>query len=321
MEVFPLSYPLDVFRTFSPSVMAIGYFDGVHLGHRRVIQRGIDMAKSEGLPVSVMTFDPHPREVLGKSGYTRYLTPLEDKLALFAKMGVDFTYLVRFDIALAAVYPEDFIEEFLVPLKAKHIVVGFDFTFGYRGQGTAQTLLDQGRGRYGVDVVGPVSRFGEKVGSTLIRNCLHQGEITLANILLGRPYRMEGIVVHGEKRGRTIGFPTANVRLEKPYLLPKNGVYGVKVYHRDKEYYGVMNIGIKPTFANQRKEKTLEVHIFDFSGDLYGEPIALEVHFFVRDEQKFAGVEELKGQIEKDVAYAKRKFFAKRADGEKTPLA
>jgi riboflavin kinase/FMN adenylyltransferase len=309
LEVLRLHYPLPSDFTGNECVLAMGYFDGVHLGHRRVIQKAIDKAHELGIQSAVMTFDPHPREILGKSGYTRYLTPLDEKLSQFEKMGVDLAYIVHFDISFSSIYPEDFIDEFLVRLQPRHVVVGFDYTFGHKGLGTAITLQQFANGRYGVEVVSPINRFGEKVSSTLIREYLYNGQIHEANHFLGRPYRLKGTVVHGEKRGRTIGFPTANIGLTQPFIIPKNGVYGVKVYWKQEVYEGVINIGIKPTFENQRKEKSLEVHLFHFSGDLYDEELEVEFLFFIRDEQKFAGVEKLIEQIHEDVEVARVKFL------------
>lgn len=307
MIIQHLQYPLESLE-FRPSVLAIGYFDGVHQGHRRVIQKAIDLAKEKGLHSAVMTFHPHPREILGQSGYTHYLTPLEGKLELLERMGVDITYVVSFDIPFSSVYPQDFINEFLVPLQARHIVVGFDYTFGYRGKGTAFTLQEYSQGRYGLDVVSPITRYGEKISSTIIREYLYGGKIEEATEFLGRPYSLRGIVVHGEKRGRQIGFPTANIGLHEPYLIPRTGVYGVRIYFQDQILYGVMNIGIKPTFEQEKKEKSLEVYIFDFSENMYDMEIKVDFLFFIREEQKFAGVEQLVKRISQDVEYARNKL-------------
>lgn len=308
MKAIQVSYPLPHDLEAAPCAMALGYFDGVHIGHRRVIQKAIDAAKANGWLSAVMTFDPHPREVLGQTGYTRYLTPLEDKLEQLEKLGVDLAYVMRFDIPFSSVYPEDFIEECLLPLHCRHVVVGFDFTFGYRGLGTAHTLQEMSKGRYSLDIVGPVNRLGEKVSSTIIREYLHHGDVEQTRHLLGRPFKIKGTVVHGDKRGRTIGFPTANVRVDKPYLIGKNGVYGVRFKVDGKTYFGVMNVGIKPTFELEKKEKSLEVHLFDFQEEIYGKQVEVEFLFFIRDEQKFSGVDALIAQIGKDVELAKRRF-------------
>lgn len=308
MEIQRLHYPLPLDFKGEPCVLALGYFDGVHAGHRRVIQKAIDTAKSLGMKSAVMTFDPHPREVLGQSGYTQYLTPVDEKLEQLKTMGVDVAYVVHFNISFAAIYPEDFIDEFLIQLSAKHVVVGFDYTFGHRGKGTVFTLKEHSHGRYSVDVIAPVNRFGEKISSTLIREYLYSGKIKEATQFLGRPYCVRGTVVHGEKRGRTIGFPTANLRLSAPYIVPRNGVYGVRAKLEGKVYDGVMNVGIKPTFENERKEKSLEVHLFDFMGDIYDKAMEIQFLFFIREEQKFAGVDALIAQINSDVATAKEQF-------------
>lgn len=308
MRTIHLSYPLPEALESVPCALAIGFFDGVHLGHRRVIQKAIDVANANGLQSAVMTFDPHPREVLGQSGYTQYLTPLPDKLEQLEKMGVDVAYVIKFDIPFSAIYPEEFISECVIPLQAKHIVVGFDYTFGYKGMGTALTLQELAKGRYSMEIIGPVNRFGEKVSSTVIREYLHHGDIEQVRHLLGRPYKVKGVVVHGDKRGRTIGFPTANVGLTAPYLIGKNGVYGVRLTVDGVAYNGVMNIGIKPTFELEKKEKSLEVHLFDFSGEIYGKEVQVELLFALRDEQKFSGVDALIAQIRKDVEQAREKF-------------
>ncbi|WCK52850.1 bifunctional riboflavin kinase/FAD synthetase [Aneurinibacillus sp. Ricciae_BoGa-3] len=308
MEIQRLYYPLNNDFQGTCCALAMGYFDGVHIGHRRVIQKAIDIARSLGLRAAVMTFDPHPREVLGQSGYTQYLTPLDEKLKQFQSMGVDITYVVDFDISFASVYPEDFIDEFLVRLEPKHIIVGFDYTFGHRGLGTAYTLQAHAQERYQVDVISPINRYGEKVSSTLIREYLYSGKIKEATQFLGRPYMVSGAVVHGEKRGRTIGFPTANIQPGGPYIIPKNGVYGVRVWIEGVQYYGVMNVGIKPTFENEHKQKTLEVHILDFNGDLYGKQVCVDFLFFIREEQKFASVEGLIARIKQDVEIASAEF-------------
>lgn len=310
MKINYIKYPIEQ-EDFPPCALAIGYFDGVHMGHRRVIQRAIDLAKEKELASAVMTFHPHPREVLGQSGYTSYLTPIEDKLELLDRMGVDIAYIVQFDIPFSSVYPEDFIDEFLIPLEARQIIVGFDFTFGYRGKGTVSTLKEHDKGRYGLDVISPITRFGEKISSTMIREYLYSGKMGEVTEFLGRPYAVKGLVVHGEKRGRTIGFPTANIAPVEPYLIPRTGVYGVRATCEGQNYYGVMNIGIKPTFEHEKKEKSLEAHLFHFNGDLYGKELKVEFLFFIREEQKFAGVDQLVTQIKKDAEYAMGKFNVK----------
>lgn len=305
MQVRHLSYPLEN-DGFPEQVMAIGYFDGVHIGHRLVIDTAVSMARTMDLPVGVMTFHPHPRVVLGQMDNAAYLTPLPEKVRQFQQLGVDHTYVVSFTRSFAAVHPEEFIESFLMRLKPKGVVVGFDYTFGHRAQGTAETLRELSRGRYRLEVVEPVTLEGEKVSSTLVREMLHEGCVERAGRLLGRPYCVEGEVVTGEQRGRTIGFPTANLALREPYFIPRTGVYVVGVQWRDRRLYGVANLGYKPTFHERAAQLSLEIHLLDFYGDLYGETLRVEFFHFLRTEKKFPSVEALIRQIHADIDQARR---------------
>jgi riboflavin kinase/FMN adenylyltransferase len=310
MEVIRLSYPLEPgeSRGVPSQVIAIGDFDGIHLGHQAVIRKALDMAKELDVPASIMTFYPHPREVLGQAKYTRILTPLQDKMEFFQKMGVHHTYVVDFNAHFMQIRPEQFVESVLLPLQLDTVVVGFDFTFGHKAEGTPATLGECSRGRFAVVIVPPYRINGEKVSSTRVRNHLLAGEIEEANTLLGRPFAISGTVVSGRQRGRTIGFPTANVEPNAAYVLPRNGVYAVRLRMGDAIYDGVMNIGVKPTFEGDGLKLTLEVHIFDFAGDIYGRYVTVELLSFIRPEQKFASVEELKEQIQRDTAHCRQKL-------------
>jgi len=308
VEIVSLAYPLPMERvTAAAKAAAIGHFDGVHRGHRTVIERALAHARAEGMPAAVMTFDPHPKEVLGRgSQYVALLTPLEEKLRLFEALGVDIVYVVRFDEAFAAVPPEEFASKFLAPLGVATAVVGFDFTFGHRGAGDAAALRRLGAPLgMEVDIVEPFYEDGRKVSSSLIRESLERGEAEAAAALLGRPYRIAGTVVHGEQRGRTIGFPTANVEPDGRYVLPRLGVYAVKVEIDGRLYPGVLNLGVKPTFHEEGMSPKLEAHLFDFAGDLYGKRAAVGFLKFLRAERKFASVDELVRQIAGDAAEAR----------------
>ncbi len=309
VEVHTISYPLQD-RSLVPEagqVLAIGDFDGVHLGHREVIGRAVQHAKSLQVPSAVMTFDPHPREVLGKPQYSKYITPIGEKMRQFAALGVDDVYIVDFTSELARVLPEQYFENMLLPLGLRAIIVGFDFTFGYKGQGTVETLVRLARERMHVEIVPPYNMDGEKVSSTLIREQLHLGELDRVLQLLGRNYKIEGKVVKGEGRGKTIGFPTANLSLTEQYVIPRQGVYAVKVSTAgSSRWNGVMNIGVKPTFHNGKDlAPSLEVHLFDCSDDLYGEVLQVEFVSFLRPEMKFASVSLLIEQIQQDVKRAR----------------
>lgn len=308
METFELKYPLQS-NTFAPGpiVMAIGDFDGVHLGHQEVIRTAKRIALQHDCLSAIMTFHPHPREVLGHAKYTRYIAPYQDKMVRFAAMDIDYSYTVHFDKTFARVTASEFVEGMLTKLNIHTVVVGFDFTFGYLGAGTVETLKELAAGRFKVEVVRPYHLDGEKVSSTVIREHLHFGDVFTASEFLGRPYQVSGKVVQGEQRGRTIGFPTANIAVEQPFVLPCNGVYIVECIVQGQAHFGVMNIGNKPTFHDQF-ETTLEAHLFDFHADIYGEEIQVNFLMFIRNEKRFNGIQELIAQIQSDVALAKEKI-------------
>ncbi|WP_240903656.1 bifunctional riboflavin kinase/FAD synthetase [Chengkuizengella sediminis] len=308
MKIIHLSYPLQFPIPNLPDsqqVLAIGDFDGIHLGHQYVIQNARNIAKRNQIPLSIMTFNPHPREVLGQSKYSRYLVPLQKKMELLESLDLDYVYIVHFDKEFSKVSTDDFVNKFLFPLKLHTIVVGFDFTFGYRGSGTVETLKQICDRRMSVNIVEPYNLNGEKVSSTLIREQLHLGNVDRIRQFTGRDYFITGTVVHGDGRGRTIGFPTANIEISEPFVLPKKGVYVVKISLNDKVYSGVLNIGVKPTFYEENITPTLEAHIFDFSEDIYDEEIKVEFLSYLRDEKRFQSVEALVEQIKEDVKKAK----------------
>lgn len=305
MEIYRLTHPIEE-RNYPASIIAIGFFDGVHLGHQQVIKKACKIAKDNNLLCGVMTFDPHPKEVMGIKNKIDQITPIESKLNVFKEMGLDLAYLVNFTKEFASISPNDFIEDFLLKLNIKGVVVGFDFTFGYKGLGTPQTLKENKVNRFTVDVIEPFIDNGEKVSSTRVRKNLLNGKISEVKRLLGRNYTIFGKVVHGYKRGRTIGFPTANIELVEDYLNIKNGVYVVKVHHKKKTYAGVMNVGFKPTFDEKENVPTYEVYIIDFHGSIYNEILKVEIIDYIRNEIKFNSIEELTNQINKDVEYTKQ---------------
>lgn len=282
--------------------MALGYFDGVHLGHQEVIKRAVVNAKQTNRKSAVMTFDPHPSVVLGlKHKHVRFITPLEDKVKLFESLGVDYVFVVRFTSEFASLDPQAFIDQYIIGLHVKHVVAGFDFSYGRLGKGTMETISFHSRDEFSFEVIQKQAFTNEKVSSTRIREALALGNTELVEKLLGRPYAMKGTVIHGDKRGRKIGFPTANVELSGDYLLPSAGVYAMKATIQGVSYNGVCNIGYRPTFKDPDEKKlSLEVHLFDFDRSIYGEEIILQWLRRIRNEQKFSGIEELVEQIEKD---------------------
>jgi riboflavin kinase/FMN adenylyltransferase len=278
------------------ATVAIGNFDGVHLGHQALLKH----AKTLGDKLGVLVFEPHPQEFFKPGGERFRLTPFRAKARLLERFGVDALYALHFDAAFAALSAEDFVTKVLVQgLGVKHIVVGQDFQFGKGRAGNIEFLKTRGREQgFAVstfDLVGAGPQA--KISSTRIREALRDGKPDVAAALLGHAWTVEGRVEQGDKRGRTIGFPTANVSLEG-YLEPALGVYAVRVEIAGKSYNGVANFGRRPTF--DKKDVLLEVHIFDFKGDIYGQQIVVAFVAYLRPEQKFAGLDALKAQIAKD---------------------
>ena len=312
MEIIHLSYPIHVKPNVEtgPLSLALGFFDGVHKGHQRVIGAAIEQAEKKGVKSAVMTFDPHPSLVLGgRKEEVFYITPMQQKMEILEDMGVDYCFIVRFTSEFAKLTPEEFIKFFIMGLKVEHVTAGFDFSFGSRGKGDMALMKQIGEGHYGVSVVDKLEDGNEKISSTRIRELLKQGRVEEVCHLLGRPFRVLGTVVNGDKRGRTIGFPTANVEQELGAVVPSRGVYAVKIRVQGQLYNGVCNIGYKPTFNNPDvKKQVIEVHILDFDKSIYGEMVEVEWHERIRDEQKFSGIDELKAQIQRDKETAEQFF-------------
>ncbi|MBB5172030.1 bifunctional riboflavin kinase/FAD synthetase [Texcoconibacillus texcoconensis] len=303
MDVIHIHHPHRYERSsFPPQVIALGFFDGVHNGHQAVIEKAVSIAKEKNIEVAVMTFYPHPKEVLRKENENMtYLTPLNKKIAEIRKLGVDRIFVVEFTQMFADLNPQQFADDYFIALHAEHVVAGFDFTYGHLGKGTMETLPFHSREMFTQTTVGKVNNHGEKISSTRIRGLLSNGDVEQACHLLGRPYSIEGEVVDGEKRGRTIGFPTANVSLTDRFQTPHTGVYAVQMAVEGALYNGVCNVGYKPTFNNEKiNVPTIEVHLFDFHGDLYGKTVEVFWHSRLRGEVAFSSVNELIEQINKD---------------------
>ncbi|CAH1197776.1 Bifunctional riboflavin kinase/FMN adenylyltransferase [Paenibacillus plantiphilus] len=314
MEIIPLQYPLTAHAPAIeavPKTLAIGHFDGVHRGHQNVIRRAVEAARVAGLQSAVMTFHPHPKEVLGQGEqYVTCLTPLDEKVERFRRLGVDIVYVVHFDIAFAAVSPSEFVDDVLRPLAVKKAIVGFDFSFGSRGAGKTDTLRALGQPDIAVEIVEPLMLNDRKVSSTHIREALAEGQPETAEQLLGEPYAIRGTVVHGEGRGRTIGYPTANIEPEAAYVMPRQGVYAIMAEVKGKRISGVLNIGVKPTFHDQLPKPVMEAHLFDFNSDLYGQSLTIRFISFLRKEKKFGSIDELIAQINSDALQAREVLSA-----------
>lgn len=292
-----------------PLSMALGYFDGVHCGHQQVILEAKKQADEKGLSSAVMTFDPHPSVVLGKNEkHIQYITPLIEKIKIIEELGIDYLFIVHFTTEFANLLPQEFIDQFVIGLNVQHVVAGFDFTYGRMGKGTMETIPFHSRNKFTFSVIPKFTKNHEKVSSTRIRHLLKEGRTAELPPLLGRFYTTSGTVIHGDKRGRTIGFPTANIAMDDEYILPPLGVYAVNIEVDGTWFQGICNIGYKPTFNKEAGKPSVEVHIFHFENDIYGQEVKIEWQLYLRKEQKFSGVAELVNQLEQDKQHAIQYF-------------
>lgn len=289
-----------------PVALTVGNFDGIHRGHQTMLQRVLAVAGARGLQSCVLTFEPHPREFfLAKAAPTR-LTSLREKLELLAAHGVERTHVQRFDRRFASLAPQDFVEEVLAKrLRARWILIGEDFRFGAKRAGDVALLKRLGpRYGYEVEVLPAVARAGVRVSSSAVRAALATGDLERAGELLGRPYSISGRVVHGRKLGRELGFATANVQL-KHNRPPLAGIFAVRVHGvGTASRPAVASLGVRPTITASGRA-VLEVHLFDFSADLYGAHMRVEFLHKIRDEEKYSDLDALKAQIERDCEAAR----------------
>ncbi|MFO1255179.1 MAG: bifunctional riboflavin kinase/FAD synthetase [Sphingomonadaceae bacterium] len=286
------------------AIVALGNFDGFHLGHQAVVGEALAWAKAEGRPALVATFDPHPVHFFAPQAAPFRLTTLDQRLELFGAAGADAMLVFHFDARLAATTAEHFVELLGRRLGVAGVVTGEDFTFGKGRTGNVDVLKTLGA-EHGLSAraVGPVSERGEVVSSSRIREALRDGDCAAASHLLTRPFAIRGTVIHGARLGRTIGFPTANLELGE-YLRPRYGIYAVSaVLPGGHVAHGAANLGIRPSF--DPPVELLEPYFFDWSGDLYGQEIEVSLHHHLRDEAKFDTLEALTAQIERDCAAAR----------------
>ena len=294
-----------IYQRFDRPAVALGNFDGVHLGHQRIIKSAVAAAHGRCRQALVYTFDPHPRVVLNKAPEVPRITTLQERAEILEDLGIDVLVMAEFTLEFAAQSPQEFVKNILVEeLGVQDIFVGADYRFGKGRLGTAETLRrvapEEG---FRVHVVPAVMVGGEKVSSSRIRELITVGEIGDANRLLGRQFIIEGKVIHGHNRGKAIGFPTANLK-PAPKLLPPEGVYAVYCRVRGETHPAVTNIGRNPTFKDRRL--SYEVHILDFDHDVYGEVIRVYLVERLRSEMVFSGVDQLKAQIQRDVEHSRQ---------------
>ena len=291
-----------------PTVLTIGVFDGVHRGHQHLISSAVARAGVLGFQSAVLTFDPHPDFVLHPDRGRLYLSSLERRATLIAALGVDVLVVLPFGTETTALSAAMFVDQICTALPLRELWVGYDFALGRRREGDLARLGELGRERgFTVHPVEPLLIEGGPVSSSRIRAALGEGDVVLAERLLGRFFSVEGVVVEGDKRGRTIGFPTANVAFDNQLTLPADGVYVCEVEVGDTHHRAVTNVGVRPTFDGVRR--TVEAHLLDFNGDLYGQHIGVTFRQRLRGEKKFNGIGELIEQITRD-AQAAREYIA-----------
>lgn len=304
---------MEIFKTFSElkthkvGAVTIGNFDGFHLGHQSLIHTLKKATQNQ--PCLLITFDPHPREVLNPSQQVPRLSRWEDLLDQFSAIGVDYVLRLQFTEDLKNTSAQDFMATLWSATQFTKLVVGHDFALGSQREGNGLFLSNWCQER-NVDFVQvpPFEAEGETVSSQKIREAVIAGNMNRAAQFLGHPFFLKGKVMRGDARGRTLGFPTANIYIESRLIEPAQGVYGGKAMIRGKSYYAVCNIGRRPTFNSMDSETRIEIHLLDFSEDIYDELLMFEFHFSLRRELKFSSKEELMGQIQKDIALTRERF-------------
>jgi riboflavin kinase / FMN adenylyltransferase len=295
-----------------PVHLAIGVFDGIHLGHQAVIKRAIDAATESAGTSVVLTFHPHPIRVLRPDKAPRLLTSTQHKTLLIEQLGVGALLIQEFSLDFSRTPPRDFVLSLLRNAKRlETICVGEGWSFGANRSGSVDLLRELASSEgFTLDMVRPVVFEGDIVSSTRVREAVEKGELASAARLLGRPFTVLGTVTKGNLLGRQLGFPTANLRAHNEQF-PPNGVYAVKAWHKDREYGGVVNIGIRPTLEQTQGERILEIHLFDFERDIYGDEVEVSFLEYLRPEKKFDSLTQLKEQIGRDAGVAREIYRAR----------
>lgn len=305
MKIF---HGLENANILRPTVLTLGVFDGLHLGHQRIMQTVAERARAANAVATAITFDPHPRAVLHPESAPPLLQTLDQRLANFEVLGIEQTIVIAFDREFAAQPAEDFLCSVVHDrLHAKEVYLGKGFAFGKNRGGNIDLLRRMSKELgFFADEVEEVTLRGKRISSSTIRRLLADGRINLARRMLGRPYGVEGVIIRGNRRGHTIGFPTANLHPHNR-VIPKFGVYATATLVGGVWRRSITNIGVRPTFENQA-EPSIETYLFDFDGDLYGDVLRVRFLHRIRDERKFSGIDELKAQIEKDTKRALNYF-------------
>ena len=297
---------IENFPADEASIVTIGTFDGVHLGHQQILKQLIDTSRKSKLKSVLLTFFPHPRMVLQPDVPMHLIQTIEERERALAKTGLDYLVIHPFSAEFSRLSADDYVKRVLVQqLNVQKVVVGYDHRFGRNRTASLEDMYHYAD-IYDFEVIEIDAKKIDStaVSSTKIRKAIDEGNIELANTYLGQPFTLEGMIVHGDKRGRELSYPTANMDLQNPHkIVPKQGVYLVKSNLSNRVVYGMMNIGTKPTF--DASMPSIEVHFFDWNGDLYGQAVQVELLKWVREERKFSSVEELQTQIQADEQYCR----------------
>ncbi|MGI8786989.1 MAG: bifunctional riboflavin kinase/FAD synthetase [Pyrinomonadaceae bacterium] len=291
-----------------PTVLTLGVFDGLHLGHQKIMQTVVERAQKINAVPTAITFDPHPRSVLYPESAPPLLQTLDQRLAALEVLGIKQAIVIRFSKDFAAQEAETFLREIVHDrLQAREVYLGKGFEFGKNRGGNIELLRKMSAELdFAADEVDEVRLNNQRISSSKIRELLKDGKVNRARRMLGRPYGVEGVIIRGDRRGHTIGFPTANLK-PKNRVIPRYGVYATATLIGEKWRRGITNIGVRPTFGDEA-EPSIETYVFDFDGDLYGDVLRVRFLHRIRDEKKFGGIEELKAQIEKDSTHALNYF-------------
>lgn len=293
-----MNYTIYSINKNKPRAICLGYFDGIHLGHQELIKKTVEEARNYNLVPTFLTFDPDPNYVLGYKTKNELIMPLNDRFELVKKLGIEDIIVLKFDIESMNLEPNEFIDYLLNELLVKNITVGFDFNFGKKGKGRVKDLLLL-EPQIKVNVIEELKVNNKKISSSFIIEDIKNGEVEHLESTLGQLYNIKGKVIRGLGNGKKLSFPTLNIEPFDEYVEPKKGVYGVKVKLNDKEYLGMANIGVHPSIS-QLEKAILEVHLFDFNEDVYGQKVECTFLYFIREEKKFNSLNELINQLKID---------------------
>ena len=295
----------EIDKNIEKTAVALGNFDGIHIGHQALIKKAVEVAKAKGIKSAVFTFTNHPRNVMSGKNVVKNVLYEEDKFKVLEDMGIDYLFTLDFDDAIMKQTPESFVDDNLLgAFNMDTAICGFNFTYGYKAGGTAETLKAESIAKnFDVHVMNPVTLNDQVVSSTLIRGRIEAGHVDEALQFLGRPYCVKGEVLHGNQLGRTMGFPTCNILVDDAMVAPANGVYVTRCMVDGQWYPAVTNVGHKPTVGNY--EKNVETNILDFDSNIYGKEICVEFYEKIRDEKKFETLDELIAEIGRNKDYAR----------------